>query len=59
MQKKKGFFRKLLSKFWASSNSDLQIKRSLQNKTTDHNNYTNIKKYSFNADLLIRDIHLL
>ena len=44
MRKKKiSFFRKQFSKFWASDNSHLQIKWSLQNKTTDHNNYTYIK----------------
>ena len=42
-KEKKGFFRKQFSKFWSSDNSDLQIKRSLQNKTTDYNNYICIK----------------
>ena len=37
------FFRKQFSKFWASDNSDLQIKWSLQNKTIDYNNYIYIK----------------
>ena len=42
-KEKKVFFRKQFSKFWASDNSDLQIKRSQQNITTDYDNYTHIK----------------
>ena len=42
-KKKKSFFRKQFSKFRASDNSDLQTKRSLQNKTTGYNNYKYIK----------------
>ena len=55
MRRNKGlFFRKQFSKFIALDNSDLKIKRSLPNKTTDYNNYT-YKNYSFKANLLIRD----
>ena len=44
MRKKKKFFsRKQLGNFRALDNSDLQIKRLLQNKTTDYNNYTYTK----------------
>ena len=42
-KEKKIFFRKQFSKFRALDNSDLQIKRSLQNETTDYNNYTYVK----------------
>ena len=46
-ERKKVFFRKKLSKFKASDNSNLQIIRSLQNKTTDHNNYTFIEMVGY------------
>ena len=46
-ERKKVFLRKQFSKFRASDNSNLQIKQSLQNNTTDHNNYTYIKTILF------------
>ena len=52
MRKKKVFFQKQLSKFWASNNLGLQIKQSLQNKTTDHNNYT------YTETILLTQIYL-
>ena len=54
-RKNRSFFLKQFSKFRASDNSDLQLKRSPQNKTTDYNNCTYIKTILFSENLLIRD----
>ena len=54
-ERKKVFFPKQFSKFRATNNSDVQIKRLLQNTITDYNNCTYIKIILFSADLLIRD----
>ena len=55
-KEKKVFFRKQFGKFWASDNSDLQIKIV----TAEQNHrlqqlYIYKKNYSFNANLLIGD----
>ena len=54
-EKKSLFFLNQFSKFRASDNSDLQIKRLLQNKTTDYNNCIYIKTILFSAKLLNHD----
>ena len=54
-ERKKVFFSKQFSKFRATNNSNVQIKRLLQNKTTDYNICTYIKTTLFIANLLIRN----
>ena len=55
-ERKRSFFSKQFSKFRATNDSNVQIKRLLQNETTDYNNCTYIETTLLIANLLFRDI---